>query len=857
MEENGMDALREAFDALRSGQERADAAFRAFERQDLPRENAGLRETVAQLRAQLNESRNETAALRLQYEELSRDFRHELASKRLALLDLSDRQNRRYLAAGLERERARITELDAGLREAMSKIGADLSALDAGEREPLFKELADLRERLGEQTARARARREAAWSDAANRQAEALRELGDAPIEDAALKAVRRFFQWETFLGLKIISAVGALLVLLGAFTFGRFLYVRMTAGFQCAAIFALGLALLGAGEALHRKKRSGGFTLALTASGAGVLFLGAALGYMTLGVLPLGVAIGICAGASLLTFAASVRYNAQLVALIALIGGYLPVIERINGLDLFYSSISATIISLFALLLATRKNWQTTRFAGLFMGMTTELITINLLVAYVREPFFSGVLPAFGNYAYTALAINVCLGVIYIAFLIIPVFGAWFAKTRIRASDIVLLSCNIFLSFLLSLNLWQAYKSIFSWGNRGFAFFTAFFALSCAALAFVTERQKHAGVSESETGSLRALFFITSVAFSALIVLFAADRFWFSAGWLVEAAGLALYGIFKNRRRFRIAGTAIGALCLFAFLIVNIVDYRNPLFVWQYLLITLAAAVLALASLRLKPADRGAGVWLDILRFAAALNVWGFAVYVLLGKLKPVLLHSGAQAAIGSLPALLAVALAFAFAFVLPRVRRIYCLGFQAAAAAAGAAGTVWLLGFNAGARGLAGGGAAVSAAVFALYVAVNLVGIGWMNDLLRFAAGLKKLPLRWYPFLVSGFSVILASQNLVVQLSLKPESLILTLIFGLTALGWVVFGFRRRNGITRVTGLALAFFAVLKLFVLDLRGLSTVWRIVSYFTAGAVLLAISFVYQHFSKKMEKEDKV
>jgi len=81
----------------------------------------------------------------------------------------------------------------------------------------------------------------------------------------------------------------------------------------------------------------------------------------------------------------------------------------------------------------------------------------------------------------------------------------------------------------------------------------------------------------------------------------------------------------------------------------------------------------------------------------------------------------------------------------------------------------------------------------------------------------------------------------------------IVLLLLFGLTALGWVVFGFIRRNSVTRISGLAMSFFAVIKLFVLDLYGLETFLRIVSYFTGGAVLLAIAFIYQWFNKRLEK----
>ena len=92
--------------------------------------------------------------------------------------------------------------------------------------------------------------------------------------------------------------------------------------------------------------------------------------------------------------------------------------------------------------------------------------------------------------------------------------------------------------------------------------------------------------------------------------------------------------------------------------------------------------------------------------------------------------------------------------------------------------------------------------------------------------------------------------------EYALDASSLLLTFIFGITALGWVVFGFVKRNWLTRIAGLCMAFFAVAKLFILDLNGLDTTWRIVSYFIGGIVLLAISFSYQWFNKRFGAKEQ-
>jgi len=846
MNQSGIDRLREALAGLHDNHAAVEAAVKAFDEQDLSKENKHLREAVEHLNTQLQKSRDETAVLHQEYETLTNNFKHEMSSKRVALIGLSERQHQEYLSAGLERERQQIAYMYTELQKTITGMSAQLYTLDANEREPLLAETAALRERINAQVYQSQARKEAAWRDAANRQAMTLNEMKSSPVEDAAMSAVRHFFAWETFLGLKIISAIGALLLILGVFTFGRYLYINMGPALQCAAIFAFGILLMGTGEVFHRKKWRGGFTLALTASGSGILFLGAALGYMTLGVLPMWAALGICAGVSLLTFAASLRYNAQFIGVFALIGGYLPLIALEESI-VFFGAIYFIILSLLGLLIATKKNWRVARFIGLGAGLVAQLMLMNA---------------GHGNLtnisAIAATGIFISIG--FMAYLVIPVFGAWFTKTQIKTADIVLLACNVFFSFSAGLSWGTIYApaSIPEWRNHTgavAAVIAAFFAVSCIVMAVLTERQKYSGVPKSETGSLKALFFITSVTFSALVVLFALDSAWFSAGWLIQASGLALYGILRKRRRFNIAGLIIGVFCLLSFLFVNVPNYNNPLFVWQYLGVTLAAAVVSIVALKSKPEQRNTGIFLNIFRCFAIFNLWVYMVYVLHNPLMPALgqwLGSNAT----NFAALISITFGFTLAFLLPRIKRAYNYGFQISAIGIGIVNTVWLLFFNAEANGMTDWNMAMSIAVFVLYIIVNFIAIGWTNDLLKFMIELHNLPLGWYPLLISGGAVLLIIQNLVVQLSLGASSLILTLIFGITALSWVVFGFAKRNSTTRIGGLSMAFFAVIKLFVLDLYGLGTTGRIISYFTAGIILLTISFTYQWFSKRLSLSEK-
>lgn len=839
---NGIDKIKTALDGLRDSQMAVEMTFKAFCEQNLTKENSRLRETVDNLNKQIQEKKDRIESLHLEHEELINKFKHELSIKRLAMLGLSERQYKEYLDTGLEHERAKVNALYAELQSMMNTMSIELHTLDEEERKPLLVEISDLRKRVAMRVQQAHERKNAAWLDAANRQSGKLNEIKNAPIEDAALNAVRQFFAWETFLGLKIISVIGALLLLLGAFTFGRYIYMGMGPALQCVAIFVLGFALIGAGEVFFRKKWRGGFTLALTAGGSAILFTGAALGHITLDVLPMWAALAICAGASLLTFAASLRYNEQLIAIFALVGGYLPAIALTESVVLF-GTVYFTILSLLALLIATRKNWRVARFIGLGAGLLAIILLQSLLSQEITSIEMI-------NINIARIAIGMSIAINFLAYIIIPVFGALFTKTSIQKADIVLLSCNIFFHYLLGL-MWSGHTN---WHTiTANSIVTAFFAICCIIMTFIVERQKHSGVPETETGSLRALFFITSITFSALIVLFALDMTWFSIGWLIQGTGLLLYGIFKNRNRFKIAGLIISIFCLMAFLLINVPDYNNPLFPWQYLSITIATVIISIATLGNKPQTPDIRVWLEVFWGITAFNFWGYMVYALYNPLMPTFTQWFNGSAY-SFAAVIAIMLGFLLALLLPRIKHIYNYGFQIAAIVLGVLSTSWLTVFNMGAHSLIDSNI-MRIAVFALYIIVNITAIGWINDLLRFLCRLRKLPLDWYPLLTSGAAMLLVTQNLVVQFSLGVSSLVLTLIFGLTALGWVVFGFAKQNGIMRVSGLAMAFFAVIKLFVLDLHGLGTTWRIISYFSAGIVLLTISFAYQWFNKRLVLED--
>jgi hypothetical protein len=136
-----------------------------------------------------------------------------------------------------------------------------------------------------------------------------------------------------------------------------------------------------------------------------------------------------------------------------------------------------------------------------------------------------------------------------------------------------------------------------------------------------------------------------------------------------------------------------------------------------------------------------------------------------------------------------------------------------------------------------------------------LGLLSVLSLLDVMKIVIIERKKGIEWLPLIVSGYFVILLSQNLIAQFNLNFSSAVISIIYALAALAWIIFGFVRRFVFIRRFGLALAIFAVVKLFIIDLAGLAQGYRIVSYFALGISLIGISFVYQYFSKRLELKE--
>ncbi|MDX2030257.1 MAG: DUF2339 domain-containing protein [Blastocatellia bacterium] len=84
------------------------------------------------------------------------------------------------------------------------------------------------------------------------------------------------------------------------------------------------------------------------------------------------------------------------------------------------------------------------------------------------------------------------------------------------------------------------------------------------------------------------------------------------------------------------------------------------------------------------------------------------------------------------------------------------------------------------------------------------------------------------------------------------NEEQLAMTGIWMGYGIGMFILGFVRRFPLSRQAGLVLIGATIVKVFLVDLSDLDQIYRVISFVALGAILLAISFLYQRREKRIE-----
>jgi|GEM_PF-154226 len=825
------EGLRAAIEQQRAVLAQLEAEFKALEASDAVRESAELRGQLNKLRGDYDAAIERERVLAEENANVKTALYEQIYNEKVRLVNTTEQKLDAYFTASGEVQENRLTVLENTVKARINAMRDELNKHNIDARDELYAQLEALSMLTDERLAAARAAAtETSVPFSAAERAE-LDALKSEPVTDEQLRGVAKKNNLERFVGLNILNAAGILLIIVGVIAVARLTYVNLNDTLKGVLMFALGAVMLVAGELMNRRKPNI-FALGITAGGIGVLYVALATSYFALHILGVLPAMVVCVLITAAAFLLSVRYNSQAILTFALIGGYLPIFSIFESETAYYAvMLFFVVLNLLALMTSFKRKWRAASFIGLAMNIIgTFFIVLSFWEAYTA-----------GQRAISLLYVVFA----FLVYTLIPIIGTLRTQARFRKSDVVLLAINTVFSTAAMYVAFYRFDLDAYFGALAIIYAVIYLALGRFLEVKFAEKQP----------SVKTLFYLTGLAFVVLVIPLQFDVMWLSLGWLAEGVLLATYGILRNEKLMRRVGVIIGALCLAAFLRFDLWwRFGDGLFMWKYLAITLGTLIILAAYAYKKQSSKG-GVL--VYKLCALANVWFYTIYIIAKLIGDNFDYNTFN--VTYMIFAVSITATFVLAYVLPRIRPIADGAVRVMSVVLHLIGVVWLFVVNATMSPNAAywwSAVMVTSGVKVLgnivIVVTGVVSVLAVHDVLKTIITRRRVGVEWFPTILSGYAVLILTQNLIAHYNLAFSSMVITIIYVLTALAWIIFGFVRRYTFIRHFGLGLALLSVVKLFLVDLWGLTEGRRIVSYFALGVTLLAISFVYQRFSRRLE-----
>lgn len=803
---------------------------------DIVIENDYLKKELKESKEQLKEIVDDNSKLKDENKNLKNSLYEQFYNEKIAILNAVNKKVDAYFQSNIQGEISRLKAFEVESQNRINWMVSVLRHNRVNSEDEIYGRINELNNMLNQKVTETRYAYEQelkGYSENKNAEFNKLRQEG---LLENEMESALKKNNIESLIGLNIINKLGILLLLIGIIAGMQFSYLWLPDTFKVIFAFSAGVILLIIGEILNRKKPNV-FSLGLTSGGVAVLFAAVAFSYFGLDILNMYLALAICIGITTLSFGLSQRYNSQTVATFALVGGYLPLLSISNSKGLVYSAmVYFIILNMFALLTSYKKKWSITSTVGLGLNIIGTIYIMNLTIFDISRTL-------------TNFRASDLIGLVYIIFAfaiytIIPIISTYKSKIKLKTIDIVVLGINTYISIIL---LYIAFYEV-NLNN-----YTGILAMIFAATYILLGRFVDKKLTKEKV--MGQLFYLTGLTFIILIIPFQFDKVWLSLGWLIEGVALVTYGILKGKRKFCIYGYIINAFCLMAFVLVDIgsaIGGHNDIFVYQYLLITLGSIII-MSSYLYKKTLFGQGI--NALKYCTSINIWFFMLYIIGIKFSKVLSNILNDSVINErfIIAALCITIGFLIAYILPKVKGLADIGIKIISICISSVSILWLLILN----GISSPTKMVEVQLGITIVStiilliISIISILSMMDLIKRLVLNKKLGIEWYPIVVSTYFLVILTQNLIAQYDLKFTSFYISIIYVITALSLIIFGFIKRYSFIRIFGLGLTFMAIAKLFILDLSFLTEGYRVISYFAFGIALIAISFVYQYFNKRI------
>lgn len=835
------DHLKEILKGQKDLSSHLEKEITQLERIDLVAENNSLKEEVDGVKKQLETAIKSNERLVEENKVLKNRVYEQVYSEKSEILRRLNNKINIYFQSNVQGELNRLQTFEYQTVNRINEMTQMLVKHNIDSSDEVYQRIFEVKQLLDKKLYEAREQLRIQQEAVQQKNLSEYERLRAEGVSEEEIKTASKKNNIENIIGLNIVNKLGILFLIIGVIAALQFTFVNINDGMKSVLAFLCGLILLGFGEFLNRKGKSNVFSLGITSGGIAVLLVALAYSYFGLKIMDMYVALALSVVITIGAFLLSQRYHSQVIATFALVGGYLPIFSIAGSKSLVYGAmVYFVLLNLFALLIAFKKKWRVATYIGFALNLIGSFYIMGIMLRLWPTTKVTAGFDEIITVLYVFFA--------FVIYSLIPIASTYFAKVKMATSDFVLLTINTYASAFI---LYVAFSVAGLTEFRG-ALAIAFSAIYLALALFVRGKMK-------DEKNIKNLFFITAFVFSILTVPFQFGKAWLTIGWLFEGVCLAAYGVLRDKKSFRLYGSLAFALSILAFVMGDLLlgwILPDKLFFYKYLSITAGSIViLACYMYRKNRLEKN----LAALKYVVAINFWAFMMYVVVSKLFPLLEETFKVSIFNKNFLMLAtcIVVSMSYAYVLPRIKLIYDTGIRVISTviSISAGMTLFIItGIQSPVKDqLAKQADATLTTILGtvILVALGVISVLSLRDWVKAYAKEGRIRGQWIPLIISGYFVFVLTQNLIAQYHLQFSNFVISLVYLVTAFAWIVYGFIKRYPIIRRAGLGLAILSIAKLFIVDLANLTKGYEIISYFAFGVVLLAISFVYQRFSKKL------
>ena len=642
----------------------------------------------------------------------------------------------------------------------------------------------------------------------------------------------KKRFVFEKLIGLKGFNFLGIISIFLGVFLVFRTQFVKILANnyVKSSASYLLGMFFLFTGEKFYQKNKKH-FAVGLIGGGIGILYLTTLLSTLYLKLYPMTAGLFISVILTGLVVILSLRYDSQIIGVLSLIGGYLPYGAYIwvnkSNVQIYYVLAYSLILQGIVLGVSWKKDWIYSKIFGFVTGvvnMTGLVYYLNYSIHHKITAFFYIVI---FTTAYSFIFLNS-------------------HKKENRQSNIIdyiFLSLNLIIKFSLIYSLFD--KATPSWlkailvGTVGIIY------------GFFGDRLKDNKVAK--------IFYIVALGSFILIIPLIVPEKFVVVAWGAETALLYFfYRKYKNKE-MRYGTIAIYLVSLVSNLIVR--EEKYLLVYIQDLMIILFSFVLyfLIKQKSYKTEVRILNGIFKYLIFAYSIFFINKVVFDVVTSFETI--NYGQDVLFGVLFSLFILR---TVTYKIKKLQDSFSLRFLVIIE------IIYLLFINMinFILYISGWSWNIQEEKIPISYLLSLILLIFVN-LYLFIVAKNDIHLCFFkknekkPLWILGESIyFLCVANIILRIYEHSGVLILGAglaldIVGLLLCGYLVWkGFKVPNRNVRRIGLGIGIFFVAKSFLWDFLRFDNSYKLIAYFSMGAILIGTSYIYQTALKKLEQEVK-